>query len=375
LASGPGLRVQPEHTRSQGSAEQFESRGSKSAAATAADAATDAMAGHLPETVSWSNPYTFTASASDAKTAPPEQNSYLKDIDFGVSKKTDRSFHRTPDDQNPYLQNLGMTPAQIASTAITPGSLSAMHQSQLVESHQLLSSFDWGNTGVQPKKRQALIKKSPAVKVKDPLSGFLRPVERKTPKKAPPAMVSKNAYLAKLDSGSSGSVATVVAAESSSSSGLASDIQRDNPYLQTLDGPVDPDPTEEAPKPNLRTAGGSTMWEGDMRPEQAVHPKMSMASSQVKQQVVASKVATQTTKKAAAKTKHALKGWLGGEAAAKGPNMREQRLQQQVAQRVADAKNPYLHGLDIDDLKDRSPYVHAVAPVSKDSNPYLASLD
>lgn len=311
---------------------------------------------HLPGSVSWSNPFTLTSSANVQSAGVTQENSYLKNIDLGVPQ-VHLLPKRTPDDSNPYLTGLDLMPsAQPAATSISASALSAMHQDQLLSSHTLLSSaaLDWQDPpAVQRRPRQVGLA---AKGTKDVLKGFLG---GKAPKKQP-AMVIKNAYLAKLDD----TAATVVSY--SSSSALASNIESDNPYLQSLDDPIlaVAAPPPLASQANLRAAKqeprdklAGFKWDDNQgKPAK----QLAMTSNKVQQQL---------SRKSVAKTdKHALSGWLGGNAP-KGPSASSQRLQQAVAQRVADNKNPYLSGLDIDNG------VPKLQVQAEDSNPYMASFD
>jgi hypothetical protein len=321
----------------------------------------DSISAHLPESVSWSNPYTFTASsnAPQVGAAPMRENSYLKDIDLGVAQV--RLPPKTPDDENPYLQGLDLTgaPSQAAPASVSASALTAMHQNQLLSSHTLLSSFDgFDDTARQPIRHQSPTKASAP---KDHLRGFLGPARQALPKKA---LVSQNAYLAKLGS------SDAAAAASSSSSALASQVEQDNPYLQALDDAPQmlvAQPARPA-QPSLRAVESehSSVFKMSSSPA-ADNKRLSMASSR---QAVQNKAVQHTKSKTVAKKKneHALSSWIGG--AAQAPDPRAQRLRAVVAQRVADSKNPYLQGLDIDGA---SPKVQATPP--SHDNPYMASLD
>lgn len=333
----------------------------------------DGIAGHLPGAVSWSNPYTFAASAH-AGTAPQQENSYLRDNDLGATElgvpQVKLPLRKTPDDDNPYLQGLDLTgsSAQAAPASISASALTAMHQSQLLNSHRLLSSFEWDGDRpqVQPRKLQA----PAAVKApRDVLSGFLRPAKSTQPKSQPASMVRKNTYLAKLGDSTATSY--------SSSSALASNIEQGNPYLQALDEPVVQQPEDsvivapETKKPikDARDRLAAFKWD-DNRPQSVrstgrENAQLSMASSKV-QQKVQQKVGSRTVHK---KDSHALEKMLGGASLARAPNAKAQRLQQVIAQRVADAKNPYLKGLDIDGD------VPKVQARQEQGNPYMASFD
>jgi len=338
------------------------------------DTAADDIAGHLPGSVSWSNPYTFTASAHAQGGSSKQDNSYLNTVDLGAPQVA-LPVKKTPDDENPYLQGLDLSGSspQTSQASISPSALSAMHQSQLLTSHRLLSSFDWGDKPQQAHKPEMVHKQGKAPK--DPLGGFLGSHKNKQPKN-PPAMVSKNAYLAKLDASES------TAASYSSSSALASNIEDSNPYLQALDGSnvatasqqlqapsqdqLQPKP-QVAKKPEVHDRLADFKWDDSpsssrTTSHQASH-QLAMTSAKVQQKAV-----TKTQQTVGKKKKNMLSGWLKGAASDKVPNEKARRLQEAIAQRVADEKNPYLKGLDIDsDI--------AKVPVRQEQgNPYMTSL-
>lgn len=309
----------------------------------------DGVAGHLPGSVSWSNPYTFTASAN-VDTAPRQENSYLREVDLGIPPPR---LKRTSDDQNPYLQGLDLTGSSphAAPIDVSASSLTAMHQNQLLSSHTILYEHDleWFHDS---KKQQLLTKTVKAVKPrKDALSGFLAPTLSEEPKSSPASLVNKNVYLAKLGE------STAATAVASGSSNLASNIEQDNPYLMTLDDA----PTLQRPPQVEQTI---TQASPTMHPKRDdSHPQLSMTSSSAKvQEKASSKTVTQK-----AKVKVNLSGWLGGTPSVKKPDAIAERLHQAVAQRVADNKNPYLQGLDMGAQKAQA--------AQDEDNPYMASLD
>jgi len=331
----------------------------------------DGIAGHLPGAVSWSNPYTFAASAHGGA-VPQQENTYLRDNDLGGSElgvpQVKLPLRKTPDDENPYLQGLDLMgpSAQTAPISISASSLTAMHQSQLLNSHRLLSSFEWDGDRSEMQSHKAQAHKTQKAP-KDALSGFLRPAKSTQPKSQPASMVRKNTYLAKLGD--------ATAVKYSSSSALASNIEQENPYLQALDESVVQQPEDSvavAPQPTMpvkkqpqeaRDRLAEFKWD-DNRPESVRNTgrdntQLSMASSKVLQ-----KTGRKTVVK---KNSHALEKLLASSAQA--PSPKAQRLKQVIAQRVADAKNPYLKGLDIDGN------VPKVQTQQEQSNPYMASFD
>merc|ERR1719272_2430329 len=162
--------------------------------------ADDAMSGHLPGALSWSNPY----AGASVQPAVQQENSYLKDVDFGLGVPQVQARRRTPDDENPYLQGLNLKSDESPPVDISDSASTAMHQSQLLSSHNSLSSFDWGDAKPPPLRKPQARKTVKAPK--DSLVGFLGPAKKTSefsrPRSPPAAMVSKNAYIAKLgDSG------------------------------------------------------------------------------------------------------------------------------------------------------------------------------
>jgi len=306
----------------------------------------DGIAGHLPGDVSWSNPYTFTASANVDAAPPRQENSYLREVDLGVPL----ARHKTPDDENPYLQMMGSTPHS-APTDVSASSLTAMHQDQLLSSHTILYEHDveWMH---DKKKQQLLAKTVKAKPKKDVLAGFLAPTQSEEPKSPPASLVNKNVYLARL-----GEATAATAVSYSGSSDLASNIEQGNPYLMALDDA----PTLQQPvqaEPAAVQAPPAELPKKDVS-----HPQLSMASSNAMvHEKAVSKTVTQKRK-----VKVNLSGWLGGESSVKAPDPMAERLHWAVAQRVADNKNPYLQGLDIDAQKGQA--------AQDEDNPYMDSLD
>jgi len=178
-------------------------------------------------------------------------------------------------------------------------------------------------------------------------------------------MVSKNAYIAKLGDG--GATSSVLGVASSSSSSVAASIEQDNAYMMTLDDvPVRQVPQAAAPTPpraERRDRLASFRWDDDQPPSH----QLSMAASHQVHAKVASKIVTKRVTLQKERKKQSLSGWLVPPTPVKAPNLRALRLQRAVAQRVADARNPYLSGLDLDTQK--------VQTEQDAGNPYMAGLD
>lgn len=320
--------------------------------------------------VSWSNPYTFAASANAKPMEEKKENEYLKGADLG-EPLVRLPPKRNSDDDNPYLNGLDLTGAgprtPPPSQMTNPNTLSALHQSQLLKSHRLLASFDWGDEDASQKpsvKNQAR-RASKMAAPKKGLGDWLGTNKAQAP--PPPtqaSLASKNQYLVKLGT----EAVSQTAAAAGIASKLAADIEKDNPYLQALDGssPVQAPPPAPVAQPNLRAGRrqesrdrlASFKWDDAPQPAQRGR-HMSMASSHVNQKVSDKKVAKKAN----------LYGWLGGGAAPQVADIKAQRLQEAVQQKVADAKNPYLKGLDIDNG------VPKVQVGNDQANPYMSNLD
>jgi hypothetical protein len=315
-----------------------------------AEPSDDDVAGHLPGDVSWNNPYTFTASANADLTRPRTENSYLKEVDLGVPQL--QLPAKRSDDANPYLQGLDLTGSSVQSapTGISASALTAVHQDQLLSSHTILYEHDLEFANGRP--QASLVKKTNVVKAKkkDVLSGFLAPAKSEQPRSPSASLVNKNAYLAKLGE------TTAVTSSASSASSLASNIEQDNPYLMALDdAPATVQPSVAAEPVEIHPA---------MPKRDANRPQLSMASSKK----ATSKTVTQKVVEKK-KNVHALSDWMGGAASEQVPDQKVQRLKEAVALRVADARNPYLNGLDMTNGANKAQAAEG------DSNPYMASFD
>merc|ERR1719453_616569 len=115
------------------------------------------------------------------------------------------------------------------------------------------------------------------------------------------------------------------------------------------------------PRAEPRDRLASFRWDDDQPP--AVH-QLSMAARHQVHAKVASKSATKRVKVQKERKTKSLSGWLAPPTPAKAPNPRPLRLQRAVAQRVADARNPYLRGLDMEPQKVQSE--------QESGNPYMA---
>jgi len=303
--------------------------------------------------VNWKNPYTFAANTNSQLKPPQQENQFLKGIDLGVPTVT-LPPRRSVDEENPYLQGLnlaGTTSPTLGGADIEPAALSAMHQSQLLTSHKLLSSFDWGDEQRQTMSR---LERQPSASKKDrqpSLNGWLSSVKKQTSLAAKPSHIVRQIPVSSND--------------------------QNNPYLQvfglnpatdgeqqqeSLDSSRSLRGTVQQGKPDQRYPLASFKWDDDdskvSRSSQPVH-HLSMARS--------TSIVHEKTNVRKESSKSTLQGWLTvASSPPKAPDVRAQKLEETIDQTVADDRNPYLKGLDLE----------GSAPLSQSGqNSYLNGLN
>jgi hypothetical protein len=297
------------------------------------------------EPVSWNNPFTFAAASGNSKPVQPsEENQFLKGIDLGIPK-AQLPPRRSSEEDNPYLQGLNLgSAAPSAGVDLKPSTLHAMHQSQLLTSHKLLESFSWGD-------EQAPQSPRPQRQARVPVQ---KPVAE--PKSAGAVHSSGgnhvNAYLGVLG------VDDVVEASDDDIAevGSASTSTHSIPKLRG---------TKNQDDEKARFPLASFKWD-DSATASSDHAgpshQLSMTSNRVREK-------NSAHNDAGSQRKNSLGGWLKVATPAKVPDVRAERLQQSVQQKVEDDSNPYLHGLDLD-----TPQSAVQSGQNRPENGYLSNL-
>jgi hypothetical protein len=288
--------------------------------------------------VSWKNPYTFAANTNSQAKPAPQENQFLKGIDLGVPPVS--LPRKSPDEENPYLQglNLAGTPSPPIGADIKPAALSAMHESQLLSSHKLLSSFDWDDerhqTVPKPRRQQIASKKDP----QPSLNNWLTSGKKQASLAAKPTHVVHKAPV--TDNGQSNPYLQVFGlntAVEEAHTAVEDEQQQDvASSSRSLRG------TAQQAAPDSRYPLASFKWDDDSKASKGSqvihHLSMARSASTVHEKA--------TTRKES--SKNTLQGWLTVAPSPKVPDVRAQKLQQTIEQTVADNRNPYLRGLDLE---------------------------